>query len=111
MVVFSVPLYRGRAAAVTLTSERGASEFPRVHAGNAVRLRIDVTQIPQTDGYQLEVVEQNGKPVWHRAVETRNGQVVTTVEKRLAPGQYWVRLYDLGGPWTQLREYGLEVEK
>ena len=75
-----------------------------------MQLKIDVTQIPQTDGYQLEIVDGDGQPLWHAAVDAVDNQVVVTVPKHLTAGRYWVRLYDTGSPWTLLREFGLDVE-
>ncbi|MBZ5609481.1 MAG: zf-HC2 domain-containing protein [Acidobacteriia bacterium] len=110
LLILMAPLYHNPITAVTLNTERGAAAFPRVQSGGGVLLRIDVTQIPQPDGYQLEVVDSGGQPVWHAAAEAFHDGIVTTVPKRLAPGRYWIRLYDTGSPWNLLREYGLDVD-
>jgi anti-sigma factor RsiW len=104
------PVVRSSGAAVALTTERGASALTRTQAGWGIVLKMDVTQIAQPDGYQLEVVDAVGQPVWHAAAEASDNQLTATVGKYLAPGRYWVRLYDTGTPWTLLREYGLDVE-
>jgi anti-sigma factor RsiW len=108
-LILLAPLYRGRETEVALTTMRSAASPPLVRAGGGFLFRIDATQIPQPDGYQLEVVDSSGQPIWHAAVEARNDQIVTSVSKRLAAGRYWIRLYDTGSPWTLLREYGLDV--
>ena len=109
LVLLVVPFYPGKVSAVTLTAERGAFSMPRAQAGH-VLLKIDVTQIHQENGYQLEVVNTNGRPIWHAAVDATRNQVATEIPKRLRSGRYWIRLYDTGSPGTLLREYGLEVE-
>jgi anti-sigma factor RsiW len=109
LVLLVIPYYRGNVTTVTLTAERGAFSMPHARAGH-VLLKIDVTQIHQENGYQLEVVNANGRPIWHASVEATRNQIATEIPKRLRSGRYWIRLYDTGSPWTLLREYGLEVE-
>jgi hypothetical protein len=109
LVLLVVPFYPGKVSAVTLTAERGAFSMPHVQAGH-VLLKIDVTQIHQENGYQLEVVNTNGQPIWHAAVDATRNQVATEIPKRLRSGRYWIRLYDTGSPGRLLREYGMEVE-
>lgn len=95
---------------VTLSTTRGAAVFPRARAGEWIVLHVDVTEILRADGYQLEVVDPEGQPIWHAIAEADGNQVTALVRKRLEAGRYWVRLYDTGRPWTLLREYGLDVE-
>ncbi len=110
LVLFLTPYFGNPTVAVTLSTERGAASFPRVHAGGRLRLKIDVSQVPQPDGYQMEIVDSGGQPVWHAAVEAFHDEIVATVGKHLAPGRYWIRLYDTGSPWKLLREYGVDVD-
>ena len=109
LVLLVIPFYRGNVTAVTLTAERGAFSMPHALAGH-VRLKIDVTEISRESGYQLEVVNPNGRPIWQASVEATRNQVAVEIPKRLSSGKYWIRIYDTGWPWTLLREYGLEVE-
>jgi hypothetical protein len=109
LVLLVIPSDRGKVTAVTLTAERGAFSMPHARAGHVV-LKIDVTEIHQENGYQLEVVTPNGRPIWHASVEATRNQLAAEIPKRLSSGRYWIRLYDTGSPWTLLREYGLEVE-
>lgn len=109
LVLLCIPFYRDEIAAVTLTAERGAFSMPHARAGH-VLLQIDVREIPQPNGYQLELVGSSGQPIWHSAVDGRNDRIAAAVPKRLSSGRYWVRLYDTGSPWTLLREYGLEID-
>jgi hypothetical protein len=109
LVLLVIPFYRGNVTAVTLTAERGAFSTPHARAGH-VLLNIDVTEISRENGYQLEVVNPNGRPIWRASVEATRNQVAAEIPKRLRSGRYWIRLYDTGSPWRLLREYGLEVE-
>jgi hypothetical protein len=109
VVLLIIPFYRGNVTAVTLTAERGAFSLPHARAGH-VLLKIDVTEISRENGYQLEVVNPNGRPIWHASVEATRNQVAVEIPKRLRSCRYWIRLYDTGSPWTLLREYGLQVE-
>lgn len=96
---------------VVLTTTRGATSwFPSAPEGRLILLRIDATQILRADGYQLELVDPTGQPIWHAHVEATNNQIAARLPKRLRAGRYWIRLYDTGNPWTLLREYGLNVE-
>jgi hypothetical protein len=109
LVLLVIPYYPGNVTTVTLTAVRGAFSMPQARAGH-VLLKIDVTEISRENGYQLEVVNTNGRPIWHASVEATRNQIATEIPKRLRSGRYWIRLYDTGSPWTLLREYGLEVE-
>ena len=109
LLIFSVPLYRTLNATATLSTARDAASLPQVHADRGVVLKIDTTQIPEPGGYQLEVVNADGLPIWHVEAEANHNQIVAPVPMPLAPGRYWVRLYDTASPRTLLREYGLDV--
>ena len=112
LVLFVIPLNRTPRfeSELTLQNARGGLTFPRAQSARSLLLRMDTTEIQQPEGYQLEVVNSKGQPIWHAFVMSRNNRIVTIVPKPLRPGRYWVRLYDTGGPWTLLREYGLDVE-
>jgi hypothetical protein len=112
IVLLAIPLNRTPRleSELTLQSARGGPTFPRAQAAKSLLLRMDITEIQQPEGYQLEVVDANGQPIWHAFVTSRNSRIVTVIPKRLRPGRYWVRLYDTGRAGTLLREYGLDVE-
>jgi hypothetical protein len=58
--------------------------------------------------FRLEVVDAAGRQVWTGAeISFVSSRMETRVEKRLAPGIYWVRLYARSG--KLLREFGLRV--
>jgi anti-sigma factor ChrR (cupin superfamily) len=68
LLILAIPPYRDNITAVALTAARGAFSLPHARAGH-VLLQIDVKEIPQRNGYQLEVVNPKGHPIWHALVE------------------------------------------
>jgi len=96
--------------AVAVQSLRGAEGLPGAQApsGRPLLLRLDLTGAPESDNYELEVVNAQGHTI-QRATLRRTGASPEVGLSKLAPGQYWIRLY----AHTQrelLREFGLRVQ-
>jgi len=96
-------------ATIILSSMRGSQvASPTGPANVPLELEIASTQLDDRDGFRIDLVTAEGAPVWGGAV-TRSaaGKPVARVDKRLAAGAYWVRLYS---PDNQLlQEYGLRL--
>jgi len=96
--------------AVAVQSLRGGEGLPGSLApsGRPLLLRLDVNGVPESDGYELEVVSAQGRAV-QRATFRRTGASPEVGLSKLEPGQYWIRLY--GRPRRELlREFGLRVQ-
>ena len=103
MILASVLLIRGRAPApfaVSLAATRGVAPTAHAPAGVPLALHLDVAGLPASASYRVEMVDGNGKQVWH-------GNFPGGPAKALASGIYFVRLYSPTG--DLLREYGLEI--
>lgn len=93
---------------VQLQATRGVQ--PETHAARnrLLTLKMDLTELPAAEAYRVEVVDSTGSPVWRGKVKPENRRVEVSLERKLQPGAYWVRLY--GGGDEYLREYGLRVD-
>jgi hypothetical protein len=106
----SVPM----ADAVTLKTLRGGSTDGVADArpNRPLDLSIDFREMAsspaETGPYRLEVVDAAGNQVWTgTAISSVSRKIAARVEKRLAAGVYWVRLYAHSG--KLLREFGLHL--
>lgn len=93
-----------------LTAFRGGSaELPRAHAGE-LSILIDASNLDDTRGMRIEMVDAFGKPVWSGAAPkpSAEGRISARISARLRSGVYWVRLYLPGR--ELVREFGLRVE-
>lgn len=96
---------------VRLLAMRGSEAMPpRVRAGTRVRLRADVTELPASPAYILELVDQAGRPLWETRVAPAGSTIEATPPNRPQPGRYWVRLYRDAAKSELLREYGFVVD-
>ena len=109
-----MPTSEQMANAVTLKTLRGGSSDGMADArpNRPLNLSIDsremATSTAELGPYRLEVVDAAGNRAWTgTAVSSVSGKIVARVEKRLAAGVYWVRLYAHSG--KLLREYGLRL--
>ena len=91
------------AVAVNLAVTRGDSSTT-VPRGRTLRLRPDLTGLPQLDSYLLEMVDHMGQRMWRGALTS--SQAAVTVPGQAA-GTYFVRVYTPSG--ELLREYALGV--
>jgi hypothetical protein len=87
---------------ITLEAYRtgDASAVPQAPAGRPLDLKIDLKDLPAASGYRVEVVDASGRRVWF-------GGTPAHLDKGLARGSYWIRLYTDTG--ELLREFGLHA--
>jgi hypothetical protein len=106
-------LHRGATApfAVNLETVRGSETPAAAPSGQTLLLRLDLTGLPASPSYRVEMVDQGGAPVWQgelkapEAVDARSiGTIAIPAQKR---GAYFVRVA-LPSRET-LREYGLQL--
>ena len=95
---------RQPAFAVNLAATRANPSAVAAPAGRALELHPDLTGLPVRPSYRMEMVDQNGTPVWRG--EFNPAQKAAMVEGQAA-GVYFVRISTAGG--ELLREYGLEI--
>ena len=98
---------------VNLKTLRGGSvdELAQARAKRTLALAIDLGESASSaiGPYRVEVVEANGNLAWtSRGVASDSGRIAARVEKRLAAGIYWVRVYASSG--KLLREFGLRLD-
>ena len=100
------------AQAVRLSVVRGSEPAPagQAVAGRPVRLEIDTTELPRLSRYHLQLVNPRNEALSGKDVEPAGGKLVWEQETLLAPGAYWVRLYDSQAGGVLLREFGLSVK-
>ena len=108
LLLFAVIGYRtapaGPAVAVDLIAMRGAGTTGTAPAGRSLLLHPDLTGLPASYAYRIQVVDQNGREVRQSLMEAARGTVQFT---GLSAGTHFVRVYLPGG--DLLREYGLEI--
>jgi hypothetical protein len=90
--------------AVTLTTVRGPAIEARAPAGRPLRLSLDVTGLPPSASYKVEVVNAVGKPVWKG--EPAGGAPIAELPA-LTAGVYFARINSPQG--VLLREYELKI--
>ena len=95
----SIPLL----ASLQLTAVRG--EMPSTTEARETDLTLTDAP-PDAALLRVEVIDFAGKIVWNSTLSTR-GRGRVRVMKRLAPGDYFVRLYDAAGKF--LHEYGFHT--
>lgn len=86
----------------------GQAEVPVAPARVPLRLRLDIEGLPQAAGYQVQVVDQLGRVRWEGWVNRGGEMLELAIERGLASGRYWVRIYGTE-PGALLREAGFEV--
>jgi len=91
--------------AVALSATRGGTT-PSVSAAKPLDLDLDARDLPEPGSYQIQVVDANGTQLWSSPATVRNGHAHVTMEKRLSPGQYYVRISD---PTATRREFALRL--
>ena len=96
--------------AVALVAFRGGEDggVTRAPAGRPLELAIDVTDLPASNAYRLELVSAAGQQVWDAAAFVSKGKLSVRVARGLKAGVYWVELYS--PPAGLLREFGLRLE-
>ena len=93
--------------AIDLEATRGAAIEAKAPTGRWLLLRLDLTNLPASSWYRLEMVDRLGKLVWQATVPAQGAKAGFKVPGT-QPGIYFARVY--GPPGELLREYGFEVE-
>lgn len=94
------------AAALQLTAMRG--EMPI--AIPAREMDLTLMDAPPAGGpFRVEVLDATGRTEWNGTAESGPKSLEIKVQRQLAPGDYFVRLYDSGS--KVLHEYGFRVHK
>ena len=94
-----------------LIAQRGPeTTMPRARAGAPLRLRMDATEIGALAGYRIEVVSAAGERVWQQNVVASGSSLIAVINRELAAGQYWVRVYGSNEGADALREFGVKLE-
>ena len=106
VAVMFLPRWNGRQApfAVTLTTARGPAAAAHAPARTPLSLTPDLTGLPQSASFRLEVVDAMGRPVWQGDYAGSAGKVSLP---GLAAGVYFARINSRDG--ALLREYALEI--
>ena len=94
------------AFAVDLAATRGSAIEATAPAGRWLLLRLDLSNLPASPAYRMEMVDRSGNRVWQATVPARGSKADFKVPGT-QPGVYFVRLYR--PPGELLREYGFEV--
>jgi hypothetical protein len=109
-----VPPSAPMADSVALQTWRGGSGEGMAEArpNRPLNLSIDSRETASSTAelgpYRMEVVDTAGKQIWTgTAISSVSGRIAARMEKGLAVGVYWVRLYAPSG--KLLREYGLRL--
>ena len=89
---------------VSLTATRANLARKSVPAHRVLELHPDLTGLPESPAFRMEMVDQSGKQVWQGEMAAPRNVVVVPGQSR---GTYFVRVYGKGG--DLLREYGLEI--
>jgi hypothetical protein len=93
--------------AIDLAATRGSSIEATAPAGRWLLLRLDLSNLPASPAYRVEMVDRSGNRVWQTHVPAHESKAYFKVPKT-QPGVYFVRLYR--PPGELLREYGFEVQ-
>ena len=106
-VVMIAPRFRPAPAAfaVQLTATRGPVAGSRAPAGAPLVLTPDLTGLPSSPAFSLEVVDSSGRSIWRGQLAAAARGVTIP---QLRSGAYFVRVYSPQN--ALLREYGLKVE-
>lgn len=91
---------------VPLEAERGTPTNAAAHAGH-LQLRLDVRGLPQDSAHTIQVVTENGQPVWSGPLTVSTDYATVDVRQKLVAGDYLVRI-NAGA--EQLREFHLAVQ-
>ena len=93
---------------VMLASYRGAENFQvQAPAGRPLELHINGTDIPSPKLCRVELVNAAGQFEWGGKLTGEAENLLASVPKALAAGQYWVRVYTPDN--TLQREFGLRL--
>jgi hypothetical protein len=94
---------------VQLRAMRGEAGTAVVKAAALLDLRMDVTGLPTTGSYRVDIVDASGKVRWTASGVNAGPNGIEVKTQALDAGAYWVRLIEMESGETA-REYGLRVE-
>ncbi|MDZ4802391.1 MAG: zf-HC2 domain-containing protein [Bryobacteraceae bacterium] len=97
-----------------LSAYRSAGAAISAPANRNLVLRLDTTGLDATglgpaSQFRAEMADSTGQAVWSGNAVQKDGRWEAIVDKRMAPGQYWVRLY-AGANSDLLREFSLQLQ-
>ncbi len=95
---------------VDLRALRGQIGEARVPSGRPLLLNLDISGLPRSASYRIEMVDQFGQTIWQRAAAPSGatGSEIRTNSQAPRPGRYFVRVYS--PPDELLMEYVLRVD-
>jgi CheY-like chemotaxis protein len=91
---------------VGLQGMRGLAGEAEAPTGKPLLFDLDVTSLPRSDAYEIQIVNEDGHSLWRNVVPAQ-GSAVQTKAAALRPGTYFVRVYGPAG--ELLKEYALRV--
>jgi len=96
---------------LALTTLRGPeSAVPHAKANTPINLELDLTGLPASPLYTVELVDHGGAILRDYTNEPGASKVNVLIAEKLPSGQYWIRLYGSSLKTDLLREYGLKVD-
>ncbi len=117
LVVF-LPVWRsgGERYEAELQAMRGeaSAATQQVPADRMLDLRIDVTGLPVSDSYRVEIADAGGQIVLEATSPRTGDALLLSTEQGFERGQYWVRVCELptsnSATGDLLREFSLRVQ-
>lgn len=94
---------------VNLTAIRGVESPLRAETNHWLRLHLDLQNLQHAGASTVAVADGNGRAIWQSQdmiLEPGAAELVVKLDRKLAKGNYWVRLSSGG---ELLREYSLQV--
>ncbi len=112
VVLFSfLPFAPSTPQHLTLSTVRGSeSTVPHAKANTPIDLQLDVTELPVSPLYTIELVDSSGGILRNYTNEPISSRLNIAIGERLPAGQYWIRLYGNSLKTDLLREFGLRVD-
>ncbi|MEO8131025.1 MAG: hypothetical protein ABI822_28260, partial [Bryobacteraceae bacterium] len=86
------------------------SSVPHAKTNAPIDLEFDVTDLPASPIYTIELVDRTGAVVRDFTNEPKSSKLNIRIGEKLRPGQYWIRLYGNSLKTDLLREYALKVD-
>ncbi len=108
LIRLQLPQPPGPPVEVELEAVRGPSNGI-APSGHALHLRLDSRGVPDSSGWQIEIVDQEGSGVWTGAGSWSGIFITASVDKSFRPGTYFVRLLKEGE--EPVREFKLVVQE
>jgi hypothetical protein len=104
----SSPAAMATVATIRLIALRGGEgDVAHVPSGRPLELVFGRNDLAADLSYRAEVVDASGRRMWNGNVRIAEQSLSIRVDRPLAAGAYWVRLYTSTG--QLLREFGLRV--